>query len=146
MKLLVISGATFADPATRGSLSELAASGMQVTLALPRHVIHDFAPRDVPEAPASAPGVAVVRLPMWYLHRNGTHIVFRGLRRLLRETRPDVVHCVMEPWSITCLQLCAVLPTLQPTDHCSASSPERASRSRAAWFARDQTATAIGGC
>src|SRR5262249_50093206 len=32
---------------------------------------------------------------------------------LIRECRPDVVHCVMEPWSVTCLQTLATLPLLE---------------------------------
>ncbi len=115
LKLLVLSGATFADPASRGALRQIAASGVDVTLVLPRRVIHAFAPRDapdMPDMPEGAPGVKVTKLPVWYPHPNATHILFRGLRRLLRRVDPDVVHCVMEPWSLTCLQLYALLPAL----------------------------------
>jgi glycosyltransferase involved in cell wall biosynthesis len=48
-------------------------------------------------------------LDTWYLHENGTHVVMKGIPRLIREYAPDVIHCVMEPWSLTCLQVLSAL-------------------------------------
>src|SRR5678815_46358 len=50
-----------------------------------------------------------IRDSTWYPHKNGTHLVMKGLRKLIQETRPDIIHCVMEPWSLTCLEVLALL-------------------------------------
>ncbi len=63
--------------------------------------------RTITADPPAEPGVSVhvlpIRLPQagpmtWYLH------FYPGLRRLLRELDPDVVHLWEEPWSIVALQ------------------------------------------
>mgnify|MGYP001578858935 CR=1 FL=1 len=44
MKVLVLSGATYGDPARRKVLDHVARGGVVVTLALPRIVQHPFLP------------------------------------------------------------------------------------------------------
>lgn len=114
MKVLVLSGATYADPSTRRLFDHVAAQGVEVLLALPRRVRHPFAPADVPDTPWSTPGVTLAKMDTWYLHENGTHIVMKGLPRLIREFSPDIIHCVMEPWSIMCLQVLAAMRGMSP--------------------------------
>lgn len=114
MKVLVLSCATYADPATRKVWDRVAERGIEVTLALPRRIKHPFGPAIVPDTPWPTPGVRLVKLDTWYLHENGTHIVMKGVPRLIREVRPDVIHCVMEPWSITCLEALACITASSP--------------------------------
>ncbi|HET6374329.1 MAG TPA: glycosyltransferase [Candidatus Polarisedimenticolia bacterium] len=112
MRVLVLAGATYAEPSTRRMFDHIAAHGVEVVLAMPRRIEHPFTPAEVPETPWPTPGVRLVRLDCWYSHRNMTHVLLRGLPRLIRECRPDIIHCVMEPWSVTCLQAERVIPTL----------------------------------
>lgn len=100
----------------------------------------------------------------WYLH------FYPGLRRLLRETDPDVIHLWEEPWSIVALQALAlrrraalvlevdqnILKRLPPpfeairrtvlahTDHVLARSPEAADVVRARGYKGPVTAIAYG--
>ena len=114
MKLLVLSCATYADPATRSVWHRVAQRGVDVTLVLPRRIKHSFGPAAVPDSPYPTPGVRLVKIDTWISHRNATHVVMRGLPRLIRETRPDIIHCVMEPWSITCLQTLLCISRTSP--------------------------------
>jgi L-malate glycosyltransferase len=101
MKVLVLANATYADPPTRRVFDAVAARGVEVVLAMPKRIRHPFGPSVVPPTPWETP-VRLVLLDTWYLHENGTHVVMKGLRRLIRRLRPDVIHCVLEPWAITC--------------------------------------------
>ncbi|HET9481871.1 MAG TPA: glycosyltransferase, partial [Candidatus Polarisedimenticolia bacterium] len=109
---MVLAVATYADPATRRMFDHVAARGVEVVLVMPRRIRHPFGPADVPETPWPTPGVLLERLDTWYSHDNGTHVVMRGLPGLIRRHRPDVIHCVLEPWSVTCLQVAALLATM----------------------------------
>ncbi len=109
MKILVLAAATYADPHTRKLFDHIAARGHEVILAMPRRIKHPFAPAEVPDTPWPTPGVRLVKLDTWYLHENGTHILMKGVRRLIRDERPDVIHCEFEPWALTCLQVRAAM-------------------------------------
>ncbi|HKY32138.1 MAG TPA: glycosyltransferase family 4 protein [Candidatus Polarisedimenticolia bacterium] len=111
MRVLVLANATYADPPTRKVFDHVAAQGIEVMLAMPRRIIHPFGPSEVPPTPWPTP-VKLELLDTWYLHENGTHVVMKGLPRLLRSYRPDVIHCVLEPWSLICLQVLSILPFL----------------------------------
>jgi glycosyltransferase involved in cell wall biosynthesis len=102
MRILVLSHATYADPPTRKVFDHIAGPDVEVLLAMPKRIKHPFGPAAVPPTPWETP-VRLALLDTWHLHENGTHVILRGLPRLIREYRPDVIHCVMEPWSITCL-------------------------------------------
>lgn len=114
MKVMVIAAATYADPHTRKLFDHVAAGGVEVLLAMPRRIVHPFAPNDVPETPWPTPGVRLERLDTWISHENGTHILMKGIPRLIREFRPDVIHCVMEPWALTCFQVLATIAEMEP--------------------------------
>ena len=105
MRVLVLAAATYADVHTRKLFQHAAAQGAEVLLAMPARLRHPFAPRRVEETPWPTPGVRLARLETWRSHENGTHVLMRGVSRLIRDFRPDVIHCVLEPWSITCLQV-----------------------------------------
>ena len=111
MKVLVLANATYADPPTRKVFDHVAARGIEVVLAMPRRIRHPFGPSVVPPTPWETP-VRLELLDTWYLHENGTHVVMKGLPGLIRRLRPDVIHCVLEPWSITCLMVASVLMTM----------------------------------
>lgn len=113
MRVLVIAAATYADPHTRKVFDRLAEKDVEIVLAMPRRIKHSFGPADVPDTPWPTPGVRLVRLDTWYSHENGTHIVMKGIPRLIREVRPEIIHCVMEPWSLTCLEVLACLKTMR---------------------------------
>jgi len=78
---------------------------VEVHLLVPT-VWHEFG-RPLIAAPAANPRLKLHTLPImfsragpmsWYLH------FYPGLRRLIREIQPDVVHLWEEPWSIVALQ------------------------------------------
>ena len=115
MKVLVLSGAAYGDPARRKVLDHVAHDGVEVTLALPRIVQHPFLPAgEVPDTPWPTPGVRLVRLDLWRTHGNDTHIVVKGLADLIRKTGPDLIHCALEPWSIMCLQALSAIRQMRP--------------------------------
>jgi len=69
---------------------------------------HQFG-RTVEADPPDDPGIRVHTLPVWfqnagpmswYLH------VYPGMRRIMREVKPHVVHLWEEPWSLVALQAC----------------------------------------
>lgn len=78
---------------------------VDVHLVVPA-VWHQFG-RIITADPSDDPGITVhvmpIRLPKagpmsWYLH------FYPGLRRLIRELDPDVVHLWEEPWSVVAMQ------------------------------------------
>jgi glycosyltransferase involved in cell wall biosynthesis len=108
MKVLVLAHATYADPPTRKVFDHVAAQGIEVLLAMPRRIKHPFGPAIVPPTPWETP-VRLQLLDTWYLHENGTHVVMKGIPELVHDFQPNVVHCAMEPWSLTCLQVLACM-------------------------------------
>ncbi len=110
MKALVLSGGTYTDPSTRKVFDRVAAQGIEITLAMPRKVKHAHFPGPVRATPWDTPGVRLELLETWYSHPNPTHMVLKGLPRLIRDLEPDIIHCVMEPWAFTCLQVARRLP------------------------------------
>ncbi len=105
MRVLVLAVATYADVHTRKLFQDAADQGAEVLLAMPERLRHPFAPVHVEETPWPTPGVRLERLATWCSHENGTHVLMRGVSRLIKDFRPDIIHCVLEPWSLTCLQV-----------------------------------------
>jgi glycosyltransferase involved in cell wall biosynthesis len=104
VKVLVVANATYADPPTRKVFDHVAELGVDVLLAMPRRITHPFGPPVVPATPWAS-SVRVALLDTWNQSQHGTRVFMKGIPRLIDEFRPDLVHCVMEPWSLTCLQL-----------------------------------------
>jgi glycosyltransferase involved in cell wall biosynthesis len=80
-------------------------SDLEVHLLVPRRW-HEYG-RMIDADPPDDPGIRVHILPIllpragpmnWYLH------FYPGLRRLIRQIRPDVIHLWEEPWSVVALQ------------------------------------------
>jgi glycosyltransferase involved in cell wall biosynthesis len=80
-------------------------SDLEVHLLVPRRW-HEYG-RVIDADPPDDPGLRVHVLPIllpragpmnWYLH------FYPGLRRLIRQIRPDVIHLWEEPWSVVALQ------------------------------------------
>jgi glycosyltransferase involved in cell wall biosynthesis len=78
---------------------------LEVHLLVPRRW-HEYG-RTIDADPPDDPGICVHVLPIglpragpmnWYLH------FYPGLRRLIRQIRPDVIHLWEEPWSVVALQ------------------------------------------
>ncbi len=105
MRVLVIAAATYADVHTRKLFQHAADQGAEILLAMPARLRHPFAPGHVEDTPWPTPGVRLARLATWCSHENGTHVLMRGVSRLIKDFRPDIIHCVLEPWSLTCLQV-----------------------------------------
>jgi glycosyltransferase involved in cell wall biosynthesis len=116
MKVLVVANATYADPPTRRVFDHVANLGVDVLLAMPRRITHPFGPSTVPVTPWKS-SVRLELLDTWNHPENGTRVFMKGISRLIDEFRPDLVHCVMEPWSLTCLQLVVHLK-LRGTRNC----------------------------
>lgn len=115
MKVLVLSGAAYGDPSRRKVLDHVARCGVEVTLALPRIVNYPFLPPgEVPDTPWQTPGVHLVKLDLWRQHANDTHIIASGLAQLIKTTKPDLIHCALEPWSVMCLQALAAARGIKP--------------------------------
>ncbi len=113
MKVLFVSGGTHADPQTRRLFDHVASKGIEVTLAMPARIIHPHFPTEVPDTPWPTPGVRLVKLKTWYSHANPTHIAMKGIPRLISEHQPDIVHCQIEPWGITSLEVAGYMRTLR---------------------------------
>ncbi|HEY3176815.1 MAG TPA: glycosyltransferase [Candidatus Polarisedimenticolia bacterium] len=110
MKVMVVSGATYGHPSARGVFEDISAGGVEVLLAMPRSMQHPFGPDEVPESPT--PSLELARLDTWHSHPNGTHLFMKGLPELIRRFEPDIIHCVFEPWALTCLEVLACLRVL----------------------------------
>ena len=69
---------------------------------------HQFG-RTVEADPPDDPGISVHALPIWFPHAGPMSWylhVYPGLRRVMREVKPHVVHLWEEPWSLVALQAC----------------------------------------
>jgi glycosyltransferase involved in cell wall biosynthesis len=106
LRILSIAHCAVSRQAGRLRYHPLAArSDLEVHLLVPRRW-HEYG-RMIDADPPDDPGLRVHVLPIllpragpmnWYLH------FYPGLRRLIRQIRPDVIHLWEEPWSAVALQ------------------------------------------
>lgn len=102
---------SIAHPAVEAAAGRLryrplaARTDLNVHLVVPQRW-HQFG-RVIDADPPNEPGIAVHVLPVWfdkggpvswYLH------VYPGLKKIIRQVQPDVIHLWEEPWSLVALQ------------------------------------------
>lgn len=101
---LLIASMTYVVDENRKKLAALAAEGFELTCATLRSV-ESFGLTARVRDDATPAEYRLAALPSFGQVRGGTRFGLRGLGRLLRETRPDIVLVEAEPWSLLRWQL-----------------------------------------
>jgi glycosyltransferase involved in cell wall biosynthesis len=100
MRVSIVSMMTFSDRSYRGFLDEVAVRVDSLTVVT-ADMTHAFA---AGAEPGSADAGYELHILPPRLARTPATVVLPGLRRLVADSRPDVVHVVTEPWQLLAAQ------------------------------------------